>query len=42
MLIGREAFADDPQVLMMATIMTVSSVVMGVLIVTVIKRLPRR
>jgi BASS family bile acid:Na+ symporter len=42
MLIGREAFADDPQVLMMATIMTVSSVVMGVLIVSVIKRLPRR
>jgi BASS family bile acid:Na+ symporter len=40
MLIGREVFADDPQVLMMATIMTVSSVVLVVLIVTVIKRLP--
>ena len=39
MLIAREAFASDPQVLMMATIMTVASVILGVLIVTVIKRL---
>jgi BASS family bile acid:Na+ symporter len=38
MLIGREVFPGDPQVLMMATIMTVSSVVLVVLIVTVIKR----
>lgn len=39
MLIAREVFTDDPQVLMMATIMTVSSVVLVVLIVAVIKRL---
>ncbi len=39
MLIAREVFADDPQVLVMATIMTVSSVVLVVLIVTCFKRL---
>jgi hypothetical protein len=39
MLIAREVFADDPQVLMMATIMTVCSVILAVLIVTVSNRL---
>jgi BASS family bile acid:Na+ symporter len=38
MLIGREVFPGDPQVLMMATIMTVSSVILVVLLVTAIKR----
>jgi bile acid:Na+ symporter, BASS family len=39
MLIAREVFTDEPQVLVMATIMTVASVVLVVLIVTCIKRL---
>ena len=39
MLIAREAFPQDPQVLMMATIMTVCSVLLVVLIVIAIKRL---
>jgi hypothetical protein len=38
MLIGRDVFPGDPQVLMMATIMTVSSVILVVLLVTAIKR----
>ncbi|MDH4042747.1 MAG: hypothetical protein OEV88_19015 [Gammaproteobacteria bacterium] len=42
MLISREVFADDPQVLMMSTIMTVGSVIVVVLIVNTIKRLPQR
>ncbi len=42
MLIAREVFVDDPQVLMMATIMTVCSVILVVLIVNVINRLQRR
>lgn len=39
MLIAGQVFAQDPQVLVMATIMTACSVVLGVLIVTSIQRL---
>ena len=39
MLIAGDVFADDPQVLTMATIMTVCSVLLVVLIVTAFKRL---
>ncbi len=39
MLIAREVFSDEPQVLVMATIMTVASVVIVVVIVNVFKRL---
>jgi len=39
MLIAREVFTDEPQVLVMATIMTVASVVIVVVIVNVFKRL---
>ena len=38
MLIAGDVFADDPQILTMATIMTVSSVILVVLIVTAFKR----
>ena len=38
MLIAGDAFANDPQVLTMATIMTVASVILVVLIVTLFKR----
>jgi len=40
MLIAGDAFADDPQVLTMTTIMTVCSVILVLLIVTAFKRLP--